>query len=424
MLMLAALLLGGGGSSAPFHNLIIQIAAVALIAWIAWRRELVVRNRAETAALCLLALILLTPLIQTIPMPPSLWSLLPERDLAREVSVLAGGRLWHPLSLDPEASWLSGAFLLVPAAMFLSALRLEDHGRRKIAMLVVAGALFSLVLGGLQIAAGGQLLRLYDSAHGDLPTGLFTNRNHQADLFLVAMLLSAALAATLNRPQVRLWAWLAAMVLFSAGVIATASRAGFVLLPMTLVACLSFLPLRLVPGRRGAALLAAAMLIAVAALIALSAGTQRTLVRFQSLSDVRFEFWSDALLAARLYFPFGSGLGTFDPVYRAVEDLNTVGPQYVNHAHNDYLELLLETGAYGCVLLALFLLLFFRLSLRKVPAEAAPLRKAAAFSILILLAHSVVDYPLRMLSLLCVFGFLCALLLPVPRSPERRRLRA
>ena len=51
----------------------------------------------------------------------------------------------------------------------------------------------------------------------------------------------------------------------------------------------------------------------------------------------------------------GSGLGTFEKVYRMAEDPAKVDRYYVNHAHDDYLELAVETGLPGIILMLLFL---------------------------------------------------------------------
>ncbi len=51
--------------------------------------------------------------------------------------------------------------------------------------------------------------------------------------------------------------------------------------------------------------------------------------------------------AAQSYLPVGSGLGSFDPVYRSVEPLERLDATFFNQAHNDYLEIWLETGWIG-----------------------------------------------------------------------------
>lgn len=59
----------------------------------------------------------------------------------------------------------------------------------------------------------------------------------------------------------------------------------------------------------------------------------------------RVEFWKDTVSAIRDFSFLGAGLGTFPFVYPQYSTItfNT----FVNHAHNEYLELLLETGFIG-----------------------------------------------------------------------------
>ncbi len=117
--------------------------------------------------------------------------------------------------------------------------------------------------------------------------------------------------------------------------------------------------------------------------------------------------------AARDHLPLGSGLGSFQTVYFSVEPLSQVSGVYFNHAHNDYLELLLEAGLPGAVLFGLFLAW---LAVRTAgvwiqrAAAGADLAAAASFTLLLLLAHSAVDYPLRTEALAVLFAFACAAL--------------
>lgn len=426
--MLVALFLGGGGAVAPLHNLAIQLLALAVLALIGWHGGRLVSGRAERLALVFGLLVVATPLLQLVPLPYPVWTVLPGRDLAAMIGGFANeAGDWRPISLDPEATWLAAAFLLPPAAMFLAVSRLGERDRSRLVQLFVMAAICSLALAAVQIAAGDGALRLYDTTHNAFATGFFANRNHQADLLLIALIfVSVLIWRGPNLSSMMRWSlWLAAALGLSAGVIATASRMGFLLLPLALLASATFIPLAEI-RRRGASLAwALAAGLAAVAFVAASAGLRKVLGRFDILWDARFEFWSDTLLVAKQYFPWGSGIGTFDTVYRANENLNRMGAPYLNHAHNDYIQILIETGLWGCLLVLVFFALFGWLSFRKV--DAVPFRRAAAFSILILLLHSAVDYPLRMLSLLTLFGFLCALLFParaITATTRRRNSKA
>src|SRR5262249_15546254 len=74
------------------------------------------------------------------------------------------------------------------------------------------------------------------------------------------------------------------------------------------------------------------------------------------LADARLPFGRNTVEAARAYMPVGSGLGTFVPVYAMFEKPeDTIPDVFANHAHNDVLELWLNTGAVGLVLVSMFL---------------------------------------------------------------------
>ena len=52
--------------------------------------------------------------------------------------------------------------------------------------------------------------------------------------------------------------------------------------------------------------------------------------------------------------PLGSGLGTFVPVYAMFEKPEDAQDTYVNRAHNEILEIWLETGMLGLALIVVF----------------------------------------------------------------------
>jgi O-antigen ligase len=72
----------------------------------------------------------------------------------------------------------------------------------------------------------------------------------------------------------------------------------------------------------------------------------------------RMAFWKDTVQAIIDFPILGSGLGVFPSIYPQYDTVTryTQG-NFVNHAHNDYLELMLETGTIG---LAIFLWAWYR----------------------------------------------------------------
>jgi O-antigen ligase len=99
---------------------------------------------------------------------------------------------------------------------------------------------------------------------------------------------------------------------------------------------------------------------------------------------------------------------------------------YVNHAHNDVLELWLDTGAVGLVLMGIFAIGFV---LRSVELWRSPpplgardidwsLACAGTIVVALLVAHSLVDFPLRTYAMMAIMAFACALLIESPVGAE------
>jgi O-antigen ligase len=432
-LMLAAFLVGGG-PSIPERAVLVQLIACGLLAVAMismFEGEL---PRSATPALIFLGILCIVPLLQLIPLPSSIWHALPGRELPVSISQMIGqGDIARPLSLEPEGTRLSGLTLIVPIAMFMAVLRLDSRDRRRLMALTVIFALASIVLGTLQVA-GGSALYFYDRTHFGYPVGFFANRNHEADLLLIAVPFAAAVALGINssdrRKRIRERTrniWLGGIALFLlVGIIATQSRTGLAILPVMMAGTLfvmtrDFRDPRLWTGIGG---LVAIALVGGALLIYTPIG-QHAMQRFNDLAvDQRGEFWQGTWVAVRQYWPVGSGLGSFVPVYQTVENLDSVTMDFVNHAHDDYLEILLETGIVGAILLGVYLLLLLSRLLVRFPNHVTPQRRAALVGIAILLLHSLTDYPLRTLSLLTLFAFLNALLFVPPERPGIRRTRS
>jgi O-antigen ligase len=117
--------------------------------------------------------------------------------------------------------------------------------------------------------------------------------------------------------------------------------------------------------------------------------------------------------------PFlGSGLGTFAttfPRYRVFYD-----GFVINHAHDDYLELLLETGLAGFAAAVWFILPLYREGIRNFRVAryvpAATMSVAALAGCSGLLAHSFVDFNLHIPANAALFYVLCAVA-TTPPSP-------
>lgn len=421
-----ALLLGGGSLLFPLTRLILEFVAAGVLAWYAARGWRAPVDRWSGAVLLLLLAAVMLPLIQLVPLPPTVWATLPGREDAAAIMAAAGmAPRWMPISLQPDATRLAAAYLIVPIAVFVVTLHATAAQRVLHGWVIVAAALASALLGLLQ-AGGSEAFYLYDVGRFTAATGFFANKNHFADLLLIGMLLAAGLTAT--APRLGLWSpsklvAAGAIAILAVALPAANSRMGLLLLPVALVPAIWLLLPPGHPRRARDVALAAAGVAGLAALAMGSGVVTRLLNRFGGAPDVRFTTWPDVITAIGHYQPVGSGLGSFIRIFQRHESITTLKPTYVFHAHNDFMEIALEAGWVGVALLAVGVTLWLVGAWRVLRHRSArgaftPMHVAAVFGIGLLVTHSLVDYPLRTLTLSSVLAFLAGCLAPAAQ-PRR-----
>ncbi len=420
VLVAVAVLFGGASRENPLRLATVEIVSLPLLVMAFLRSVRFGTPRGTAAALVLLVLVISLPLIQILPLPPFVWTSLPGR--APEVEALRVADLpqpWLPLSLAARDTTSAVLALAPPVAMFLAALHLRPRGARLLVWGWIALAGTSLVLGAAQLSVSAPSpLYPYATTNVGSLVGFFANRNHEA-AFLLALLPFAAVFAAGPGTQRRAFVsarWVASLYLFLAvvGLAAVRSRAGVLLAgPAILASALVVVRTRTsrATAPRVAAVGGVGLALAAVAMFGLSPIVQR--FDEGAPSAFRFEAWPVIVRAAGAFQPVGAGVGSFDRVFRSVEPLSMVGPTYFNHAHNDWLELWLEAGWAGAGLMAAFLAwlgLAAWQAWRDQTGEEAAFARAASVSIVLLLACSVVDYPLRTETLVTLFAWCCGIL--------------
>jgi O-antigen ligase len=437
-----ALILGGGGSPAPHAELLLQVLTCLLLLLWLWLPtpggQMPLPRDRMTWAVGGLALAL--PVLQLVPLPPSIWHALPGQEgRIAALSLIGAADHWQPLSQSPPRT-LAGLLSLVPPLFAgFAVASLAPAGRQRVLLAVVAVVLCSAMLGAAQLSLGDDALRLYAESHRQYIVGFQANRNAQADILLIGAVAAGAvivpkLAAASGRrrrghaaPRIGAQAWwliLAGLVgLLLLAVVLTGSRMGIALIAAAVLAL--WLILRPVSGhlrdRRmvGAAVASIAVLL-VAGYLLLQSNTmlQRSAQRFDATSDPRGELWQDTLFAIDAAWPAGVGLGGFQPAMLAAERLEVLDGTRPNRAHNDYLEFLLEGGLPAVLIAAATIVLLVLLAvraLRRRPEDRAQILCGCAI-LLIIALHSFVDYPLRSMALASMFGVGTGLLAAPSRS--------
>jgi O-antigen ligase len=414
LLLLVALAGGGSRSDIP-SLLILRPAAVLFSAYAFLAMTAEQFRRVKFPLLAVIALMVLA-LLQLVPLPSAIWVDLPHRGTVAEFSALAGvDDLPRPLSLDPNRTWNTFFALFVPlAAIGLVGIQAEAH-RRMVVPMLVGIALLSAVVGTLQ-ALGGDWLYLYRVTHDGYPVGLFSNRNHQSIMLLWLMLAGCWLATTADLNRYSAGAVIAGAVALVLVVfpllVLTGSRAGLLLTAPTLLLSGWLLfrstamreVLRRAPGRKrlvvpGLAAILIAPLLFIFGALAIS-GRDTALSRLfevDASEDLRWSYLSIIAKMARDFLPFGSGFGSFESVFNMYEPAEMLTRRYMNQAHNDPLQLVIE-GGLPAVAILLAALAWLALAVWQVGRQGREGQLAAAFysgSIALWLAASVVDYPLR-----------------------------
>lgn len=417
VLLALSVVFGGASRENALRLALVELAATPLLLLAGWRLIASGAWREHKLPLAVLAGVVAIPLLQLIPLPFEVWRGLPGRApfaAALDLAKVEPG--WLPLSLAPEQTWRAVLGLIPPAAMFLAALGVAAESRRKMAIGYLAVAVVSLLLGALQLLGGyDNPFYLYATTNYGSPVGFFANRNHLAALLVASLPLAGvfvgeALARRRSGRGLRLVLAGLFYLIVLVGVAVVRSRAGVLLAGPALIVSLLIVwrtagARRTTPAVLGVAGVSAAAVAAVA-LFALDP----ILARFDTQTAGRFETWPNILQAADAHLPFGAGIGAFDPVYRTVEPLETLTETYLNHAHNDFLELWLETGWLGVFALAAFAVWWARRTWKAWTPEGGDLARAASAAVVLLLLHSAVDYPLRTETLAVFFAFCCAVL--------------
>lgn len=403
---------GGGGSPAPLAELVCEIlAAIALAGWLLATPQ-AYRDR-PAGLLAVIGLATVVPLLQLVPLPPSLWQALPGRqDLMAALELVGAADEWRPLSVAPYRTLAALLSLGPPLVMLWFAANASKAELRRLAAVLAAMALLAVLVGAARLVQEpGGWLDFYGTGETSILHGFNANRNTAADIFL-AGLVALALAwsqwpTVQTRVPLMAFAGLAALLVLATFL--TGSRTGIGMTPIALGFCLLIVRAtrgssRPGPGWRawlvfsglGLAVAAAAWWWRTAPAIA------RVLARFDFAGEFRPELWRDAWHAMWQFWPVGSGLGTFLPAMLPSERLEVVDSTLPNRAHNELLEIALEGGlpliACWATITAIVL---WRLPRALSAASSLPRQYGlfAAAILAIAALHSLVDYPLRSMAM-------------------------
>ncbi len=426
--------LTGGASRADVLSLVIlRPAAVLVLGFAIWYGDRKAWSEWRPLILLGVATVALT-VLHLIPLPPALWTSLPGRGIVSEIERVAGlSGTWRPISMVPGMTWNALSSLAIPAAILLLIMSIGPTDRYRVLGLLILIGLASGLIGIMQVAGPpASPLYFYAQTTNDSAVGLFANRNHAGVLLACLFpMLAAWVDAAEDRgskpgQRRRAMAVAAAVVVFPL-ILVNGSRAGLVLglagLGSAALLHLSRPRTGRRSGRRPWLMVAMAVALAVALIIVFVVTAQdRALGRLLdtgSSIEERLRFWPAILALIPAYMPVGSGIGTFVEVYQVSEPYWALDRTYLNHAHNEYIEVALTAGAPGLLLLAAAAILWVYWSWKAWLRPAADRRgvilaRLGSIVTLLLALASLSDYPLRTPLMMALF-IVAAAWLNLPR---------
>jgi O-antigen ligase len=258
--------------------------------------------------------------------------------------------------------------------------------------------------------------------------GIMQVVNHHATLLLMALPFLAVAVSRLHTryelgdpdPAGAIMALLFSVVIL-AGIVASGSVAGYVLTAPVL-----FASGLIILGRQSgrvftlAGLGIAVLFAGIAYMVASSPNLDGIGVTDLSNSPLsRRNVYATTIVAIQDHLPFGSGLGSFASLYPGYENGADIMPSFIAHAHNEYLEIALELGIPGILLLIAgcgWVTVTSVKAWRASQVEGGRLKKAASIGAFIVVLHCAVDFPIRTETIACLFAYCLGVLATKPGS--------
>lgn len=406
---------GGTSNPSPLQDVILRpLSALFLMAALYWWR----RDESYSGRPALLFLVAWAgwTFLQLVPLPGWVWQSLPDRALIAELdSALGLDGQWRPISWVPTRGWNALAGMVVPFTALALAVILKVRSAVLLS-LFLGVALLDATMNFLQLASTGQDTFYLYKPHPGRTDGLFSNENHSG-VFSALGLLVAMRLFVMPKPKAQAWqniAYGAAYLFLFLAVLVGGSRAalvaglgallstGAVLFLTVRAARAPTAPIGRLTGQRGRW----ALLFAGGALFAALAGLFFWLERSPSFDgilsentfeDLRWELAPILLEMILTNWLFGIGFGAFEEYYHIYEPTELLLPLFINQAHNDWGQLILEGGLpIVAVSLALAVWIARKLKALMTRGEASLPTLVFWLSVIaILAAASLIDYPIR-----------------------------
>lgn len=302
----------------------------------------------------------------------------------------------------------------------------RTHHWRGYVWFLMSLGFFVSIFGILQyLTFNGKLYWLRVMRYGGIPFGPYVNRNHFAGFaeMVIPMAMVPLVLGKVRRERIFLVGLFTLVPIVA--LVLCASRGGIVSFAVELLILLMLLLVRRVYSKH----MMLGGLVVLCAVMAVSwIGVKQVLERFAGIQSLEVSTGKRAAMRRdtwRLFLDhplLGTGLGTFEMVFPSYDSL--YDGKIANHAHNDYLEVLAETGLLGGLCCAWFLGSVIWNSLKGMAELGSSFGSALNLAGLLaccgILVHSLVDFNLHIPANALLF-FVSAHLATVRPQPTHLR---
>jgi O-antigen ligase len=259
--------------------------------------------------------------------------------------------------------------------------------------------------------------------------GSYVNHNHYAGLMEMFIPVPLVFAFSRFGGQRKRWIAASAAAFMASTIFLSGSRGGMVAFTVEIAIFLALVFRE--PRKQNIAIILATFFLVALAIIAWTGGreVEARIATFAGnqhsdlATDVRLQIDRDILRMSSHHPLLGWGQGTFAEVYPEFRSFYT--DSVVNAAHNDFLQVLAETGIAGFGIMLWFLVITVRSALRKSANWTSNLNGAVAVAALLgisgILVHSLVDFNMQIPANAALFYALCAVAAMEPRFKTHRR---
>lgn len=424
LIIVTPLWLGGKGEAV---QVFLEVTGVLLVSMVLLNVDsMFLSNYRGVLFFCILSIF--ACLMYLLPVGEQLWMLLPGRSFYADVVSFLNSKEVHlnfSISLVRDATLKSILSLLAPLSIFLAVLQMKRDYLYILIFSMVGVASLEAVLGIIQYVSESQVL-YFGVPNSGGAQGTYLNRNHFSALMEMALPFTliwafiiydrGGIGSQLLRPSSVRLGWSMVVLMLSCIIITASglsqSRAGFSLVVLGSFACLFFLRAYIKkPGRVTLYFVSFVVLFWILFDIDFIGGMSRFFLD-DVMGDGRWGIFSIAFSGVKDFFPLGSGPGTFADVYRALQDINQRG--FINHAHNDYLELVFEMGGLGIMIILGYWVIFISGCLRLMKENSDVLffmKGASGIGVALILLHSLVDFNLHVPANMVYFSLLSGIFL-------------